>query len=93
METGNITPSGTWYQQTGSGMAETLQVANQKLGYTLADRATYIFQQKNLSFAGTLVQGDKKLLNLYHVMEGNLRSTPESIVQELKRLLILSYLL
>jgi tungstate transport system substrate-binding protein len=38
----NITPSGTWYQQTGSGMAETLQVANQKLGYTLADRATYM---------------------------------------------------
>jgi len=30
----NVTPSVTWYQQTGSGMAETLQVANQKLGYS-----------------------------------------------------------
>jgi tungstate transport system substrate-binding protein len=71
----NITPSGTWYQQTGSGMAETLQVANQKLGYTLADRATYIFQKKNLSLP-VLVQGDKKLLNLYHVMEVNSKKYP-----------------
>ncbi|MEH2092068.1 substrate-binding domain-containing protein [Nostoc sp.] len=71
----NITPSGAWYQQTGSGMGETLQIANQKLGYTLADRATYIFQQKNLSLP-ILVQGDKKLLNLYHVMEVNSKKFP-----------------
>ncbi|MEH2357407.1 substrate-binding domain-containing protein [Nostoc sp.] len=72
----NITPSGSWYQQTGSGMAQTLQVANQKLGYTLADRATYIFQKKNLSLP-ILVQGDKKLLNLYHVMEVNSQKFPK----------------
>ncbi|MEH1840119.1 MAG: substrate-binding domain-containing protein [Nostoc sp.] len=65
-----VRPSGSWYQQTGSGMAETLQVANQKQGYTLADRATYIFQKKNLSLP-ILMQGDKKLLNLYHVMQVN----------------------
>ncbi|MBD2434506.1 MULTISPECIES: substrate-binding domain-containing protein [Fischerella] len=71
----NITPSGAWYQQTGAGMAQTLQVANQKLGYTLADRATYVFQKKNLSFP-VLVEGDKKLLNLYHVMEVNSQKFP-----------------
>lgn len=65
-----ISPTGNWYQQTGAGMGQTLQVANQKLGYTLADRATYIFQKKNLSLP-ILVEGDKKLLNLYHVMEVN----------------------
>lgn len=70
-----VTPSGSWYQQTGSGMAQTLQVANQKLGYTLADRATYIFQKKNLALP-VLVQGDKKLLNLYHVMEVNSQKFP-----------------
>ncbi|MEH2279403.1 MAG: substrate-binding domain-containing protein [Nostoc sp.] len=70
-----VTPFGSWYQQTGSGMAQTLQVANQKLGYTLADRATYIFQKKNLSLP-ILVQGDKKLLNLYHVMEVNSQKFP-----------------
>jgi tungstate transport system substrate-binding protein len=66
----NITPTGAWYQQTGAGMGHTLQVANQKQGYTLTDRATYIFQQKNLSLV-ILVEGDRKLLNLYHVMEVN----------------------
>ncbi|WP_334911570.1 substrate-binding domain-containing protein [Nostoc sp.] len=70
-----VTPSGSWYQQTGSGMAETLQVANQKLGYTLADRATYIFQKKNLSLP-ILMEGDKKLLNLYHVMQVNPQKFP-----------------
>ncbi len=72
----NITPAGTWYQQTGAGMGQTLQVANQKLGYTLADRATYIFQKKNLSLP-ILVEGDKKLLNLYHVMEVNPQKFPK----------------
>jgi len=72
----NITPTGSWYQQTGSGMGQTLQVANQKLGYTLADRATYIFQKHNLSLP-ILVEGDKKLLNLYHVMEVNPQKFPK----------------
>lgn len=63
-------PSGSWYQQTGAGMGQTLQVANEKQGYTLADRATYLFQKKNLSLP-VLVEGDRKLLNFYHVMEVN----------------------
>jgi len=66
----NITPQGAWYQQTGAGMGHTLQVASQKKGYTLTDRATYIFQKKNLSLS-VLVEGDRKLLNLYHVIEVN----------------------
>ncbi|MBD2458200.1 substrate-binding domain-containing protein [Nostoc sp. FACHB-87] len=72
----NIKPAGVWYQQTGSGMARTLQVANQKLGYTLADRATYIFQKKNLTSLQVLVEGDRKLLNLYHVMQVNPQKFP-----------------
>ncbi|WP_246605526.1 substrate-binding domain-containing protein [Sphaerospermopsis torques-reginae] len=65
-----IKPAGAWYQETGAGMGQTLQVANEKYGYTLADRATYIFQKQNLSLP-ILVEGDPKLLNLYHVMEVN----------------------
>jgi len=72
----NLTPSGSWYLQTGEGMGDTLQVANQKLGYTLSDRATYIFQKKNISSLKVLVEGDKKLLNLYHVMEVNPQKFP-----------------
>ncbi len=72
----NITPAGAWYKETGSGMAQALQIANQKLGYTLTDRATYIFQKKNLSSLQVLVEGDKKLLNLYHVLAVNSQKFP-----------------
>lgn len=72
----NIIPIGAWYQQTGAGMGHTLQVANDKKGYTLVDRATYLFQKKNLSLQ-ILVEGDKKLLNLYHVMEVNPQKFPQ----------------
>ena len=37
-----------WYQQTGLGMGQTLNVANEKKGYVLADRGTYLALAKNL---------------------------------------------
>lgn len=65
-----IKPAGAWYQEAGVGMGATLKIANEKRGYTLADRATFLAQQNNISLA-ILVEGDKKLLNIYHVMEVN----------------------
>src|SRR5438552_11935139 len=62
-----IQPSGAWYQETGSGMGATLNVATQKRGYTLSDRGTYLAQKKNLDL-DLLVEGDKALFNQYHVM-------------------------
>jgi len=62
--------SQSWYEQTGQGMAATLQVANQKDAYTLADRGTYLSQQKNLELV-VLVEGDPALFNVYHVMQVN----------------------
>lgn len=41
-----ITPAGAWYQQTGTGMGQTIGVAAEKNGYTLSDRATYLAQKK-----------------------------------------------
>jgi len=66
----NIKPSGTWYQEAGLGMGQTLNIANEKKGYTITDRATYLAQKKNLSLE-ILVEGDASLLNIYHVMEVN----------------------
>ncbi|MDI6710375.1 MAG: extracellular solute-binding protein [Bacillota bacterium] len=63
-------PSGAWYQSTGAGMGQTLQVASEKQGYTLTDRATYLAQKANLKLA-VLKEGDKSLLNIYHVMAVN----------------------
>lgn len=66
----NLKPSGTWYQEAGTGMGQTLNIANEKKGYSITDRATYLAQKKNYSLE-ILVEGDPKLLNIYHVMEVN----------------------
>jgi tungstate transport system substrate-binding protein len=71
-----ITPDGQkWYQQTGLGMGQTLSVAAEKKGYTLTDRATCLALQKTLGLA-ILLEGDSKLLNVYHVIEVNTTKWP-----------------
>jgi tungstate transport system substrate-binding protein len=72
-----VEPKGQkWYQETGSGMGQTLNIANEKLGYTLTDRATYLAQKKNLKLA-IVSEGDKGLLNIYHVMQVNQEKFPK----------------
>jgi tungstate transport system substrate-binding protein len=68
-----IDPEGrTWYQQTGLGMGDTLNVASEKGGYTLADRGTFLAQNKARPLAlEILMQGEPLLLNVYHVIEVN----------------------
>jgi len=65
-----------WYQQTGLGMGQTLNVAAEKKGYTLADRGTYLAMKKNLNL-DILVEGDAILLNIYHVIEVNPAKWPK----------------
>jgi tungstate transport system substrate-binding protein len=65
-----------WYQQTGLGMGQTLNVAAEKDGYTLTDRGTYLAFAKTLKL-NILVQGDAVLLNIYHVMEVNPQKWPK----------------
>ncbi|MBC8439210.1 MAG: substrate-binding domain-containing protein [Deltaproteobacteria bacterium] len=60
-----------WYVQTGQGMLATINVAQEKEGYTMTDRGTYIKYQ---SYKGgnaplkILVEGDSILLNQYSVL-------------------------
>jgi tungstate transport system substrate-binding protein len=65
-----------WYQQTGLGMGQTLNVTAEKKGYTLADRGTYLALKKNLGL-DILVEGDAILLNIYHVIEVNPAKWPK----------------
>jgi len=65
-----VTPAGKWYIQAGTGMGNTLNIASEKAGYTLSDRATYLANRKNLKLA-ILFEGDRTLLNIYHVMQVN----------------------
>lgn len=72
-----INPEGEkWYQQTGLGMGQTLNVTAEKKGYTLADRGTYLALKKNLGL-DILVEGDAVLLNIYHVIEVNPTKWPK----------------
>lgn len=65
-----------WYQETGAGMGQTLNVAAEKNGYTITDRATYLALKKNLKL-DLLVEGDAILLNIYHVIEVNPAKWPK----------------
>ncbi len=60
----------TWYQQTGLGMGQSIAVANEKLGYTLSDRATYLSLKGKIDLV-ILSGGDRSLLNIYHVIQVN----------------------
>jgi len=72
-----LNPEGQqWYQQTGLGMGQTLNVAAEKKGYTLTDRATYLALRKSLGL-DILSEGDGKLLNVYHVLELNSARWPK----------------
>ena len=53
-------------EETGQGMGATLNVADQKRGYALSDRATYLALRKRLDLA-IVFEGDPTLLNIYHV--------------------------
>lgn len=76
-----INPEGQkWYQQTGLGMGQTLNVAAEKKSYVLADRATYLSLKKGLGLE-ILVEGDGKLLNIYHVIELNPARSPKINIQ------------
>ena len=65
-----VSPEGKWYQQSGQGMGATLLMASEKAGYTLTDRATYLAQKANIALT-ILSEGDRDLLNIYHVMQVN----------------------
>ncbi len=73
----NINPEGQkWYQQTGLGMGQTLNVAAEKRAYTLSDRGTYLALKKQLGL-DILAEGDAILLNIYHVIEVNPAKWPK----------------
>ena len=73
----DINPVGQkWFQETGLGMGQTLNVTAEKKGYTLADRGTYLSLKKNLGL-DILVEGDSALLNIYHVIEVNVDKWPK----------------
>lgn len=67
----NSTVNGSaWYIETGSGMADTLRVANEKKAYTLTDSGTYLAYRNKTTLVAYLTE-DKSLLNVYSAVTIN----------------------
>lgn len=71
-----IKPSGGWYVSAGQGMGETARITNEKQGYTLIDRGTYLALKKSLKLV-ILVENAKDLLNPYGVIAVNPAKFPK----------------
>jgi tungstate transport system substrate-binding protein len=63
----DITPQGSWYVESGTGMADTLNIASERNAYTISDRGTYLSLRDRLALK-ILREGDPSLLNIYHVI-------------------------
>ena len=85
-----IEPKGDWYQEAGRGMGEVLMMANERLGYTLTDRGTYV-AFKNKIELDIVSSGDKRLFNPYGVIAVNPAKHPH--VQYKRAQAFINYLL
>lgn len=71
----------SWYLQAGQGMMPTITMAAERSGYTLADRGTYIkfeADHQGKPPLAIILEGDKKLLNQYSVIEVNPQKCPNA---------------
>jgi tungstate transport system substrate-binding protein len=70
-----VNPAAPWYIESGQGMGATLGIANDRQAYTLTDRATLLAFGKRVDLR-PMVERDRRLLNVYSVMEVNPASGP-----------------
>ncbi len=65
-----VTPSGGWYAEAGQGMGAVLKICDEKGGYALTDRGTFIAFSGKVELV-LLFEGDAPLLNPYGVIAVN----------------------
>ncbi len=62
-----LEPAGTWYKEAGQGMGAVITMTNDMLGYTLADRGTYIAMRGEIDLT-VVFDGDPGLFNPYGII-------------------------
>ncbi|THB81762.1 MAG: tungsten ABC transporter substrate-binding protein [Desulfobacteraceae bacterium] len=70
-----------WYVQTGQGMLASINVCEERKGYTMTDRGTYIKYQSQKGGNAplkVLVEGDQILLNQYSVLTLDPKNCPNA---------------
>ncbi|MCF6179797.1 MAG: substrate-binding domain-containing protein [Geopsychrobacter sp.] len=65
-----IVPQGDWYLEAGRGMGEVLTMADERRGYTLSDRGTFLAYRDKIELK-VMTEGDKQLFNPYGVIMVN----------------------
>ena len=73
----NILPKGTWYLEAGQGMGTVLQMAHEKMAYTLSDRGTYLAYRSKIDSV-IISEGDPVLYNPYGVIAVNPAKHPNT---------------
>ena len=70
-----VEPGGDWYRETGQGMGEVLNIANEQGGYTLSDRGTFLSQRSEIDLTilvqGPIQDGPELLANPYGILAVN----------------------
>ncbi len=65
-----VDPQGSWYSEAGQGMGAVLQIADEKRGYALTDRGTFIAYGDKVDLQ-VLYEGDPILFNPYGIIAVN----------------------
>lgn len=65
-----IDPDGRWYLESGQGMGPTINMANERRAYILADRGTYLAYSGEIELE-IVNSGDPKLFNPYGIIPVN----------------------
>ncbi len=76
-EAAGLDPRGKpWYIESGSGMSQTLMLANEKRAYTLSDIGTYLKMSERLAELTILLDRGEELINIYSVYVVNPDKVP-----------------
>lgn len=69
-QTAGVVPEGRWYKEAGQGMGAVITMTNDMLGYTLADRGTYIAMRDSIDLK-VVFEGDPIMFNPYGIIAVN----------------------
>ena len=84
-----VIPQGKWYLEAGQGMGTVLQMAHEKMAYTLSDRGTYLAYKTKIDLV-VISEGDPVLNNPYGVIAVNSAKHPH--VKYIKAMALIGWL-
>ena len=84
-----VEPDGTWYLEAGQGMGTVLQMAHEKLAYTISDRGTFLAYHSKIDLI-IISEGDTNLYNPYGVIAVNPSRHPQ--VKYVKAMTLIGWL-